>query len=186
MRGEEAVPGLHGAAQPHRLVVDLRHRRGGLLALRLTDRHGGHQDAQLGAVDGDAVGVQAGREFVRPGVRQIRRRPGQRGPRGGLDRHGAGDGGGVEARVCQGEAQGVDMAHEARVDDRDALPGREGGELRRDGAGAVRRDDDETECAQIALDRRRLDRLTGEDGGRQTDSLPGFTMTSRHVHGRAA
>jgi hypothetical protein len=70
------------------------------------------------------------------------------------------------------------MAHEARVDDRDALPGGEGGELRRDGAGAVRRDDDETECAQIALDRRRLDRLTGEDGGRQTDSLPGFAKAA--------
>jgi hypothetical protein len=78
------------------------------------------------------------------------------------------------------------MAHEARVDDRDALPGGECGELRREGAGAVRREDVEAECAQIALDRRRLDRLTGEDGGRQTDSLPGFTMTSRHVHGRAA
>jgi hypothetical protein len=78
------------------------------------------------------------------------------------------------------------MAHEARVDDRDALPGGECGELRRDGAGAVRREDVEAECAQIALDRRRRDRLTGEDGGRQTDSLPGCKKTSRHVHGRAA
>jgi hypothetical protein len=65
------------------------------------------------------------------------------------------------------------MADEAPVDDGDPLPGGDQREALRE-RGAFRREHVhvEAEGAQIALERRRRDRRPGEDGGRQTDSLP--------------
>ncbi|GHK02147.1 hypothetical protein SY2F82_39440 [Streptomyces sp. Y2F8-2] len=66
----------------------------------------------------------------------------------------------------------MQMPHEAGVDDRDPLTRRHGGE---EGLGVTGVGGDphvEAEGPQIALERRSGDRLSGEDGGRQTNSLP--------------
>ncbi len=98
-------------------------------------------------------------------------RAGQRRTGHGPGGDGTGDRGGVEARVGQAEPQRVDVAHEAGVDDGDPLVGGDGGEERL-GVGRVGGDPHvEAERPQIALERRPGDRLTGEDGGRQTNSL---------------
>lgn len=67
-RGEEAVVGLHGAAQPHRLVVDRVTGAVCRRALRLVDRHGRDQRAQLGALHGGAPGVHGGGETAGQGA----------------------------------------------------------------------------------------------------------------------
>jgi len=65
----------------------------------------------------------------------------------------------------------VDVSHETGVDEGDPLVRRDGGKERvgvgRVGGGPYV----EAERPQIALERRPGDRLTGEDGGRQTNSL---------------
>ncbi|GAB3011751.1 hypothetical protein GCM10023080_093060 [Streptomyces pseudoechinosporeus] len=78
----------------------------------------------------------------------------------------------------------MDVAHEAGVDDGDPLVSGYGGEERL-GAGRVGGDPHvEAERPQIALERRSGDRLTGEDGGRQTNSLPGFRRVRGAGHVR--
>ena len=106
----------------------------------------------------------------------------------GLYGDGAGDGGGGEAGVGEAEAQGVDVADEAGVDDGDPLVGRDGGEERLGVGGVGGEPHVEAERPQIALERRSGDRLTGEDGGRQTNSLPGLPARLRagHVRGGGA
>ncbi|MFG2497502.1 hypothetical protein ACGFSB_04720 [Streptomyces sp. NPDC048441] len=73
------------------------------------------------------------------------------------------------------------MAHEACVDNRDALTGRDGGEqglgVRRVGGDA----DVKPQGPQIAFERRPGDRLTGQDGGRQTNSLLDSRRGSRRA-----
>ncbi|WWQ67881.1 hypothetical protein V2W30_34175 [Streptomyces sp. Q6] len=65
------------------------------------------------------------------------------------------------------------MAHESRVHDRDPLAAGDGRE-RRFGVRGVRGEPNvEAERPQIALQGRPGDRLTGDDGGRQTNSLLG-------------
>ncbi|MEB3964737.1 hypothetical protein OKJ48_31570 [Streptomyces kunmingensis] len=65
------------------------------------------------------------------------------------------------------------MAHEARVDDRDPLVAGDGRE-RRFGVREVRGESNvEAESPQVALQGRPGNRLTGDDGGRQTNSLLG-------------
>ncbi|WP_262387003.1 hypothetical protein [Streptomyces sp. TRM49041] len=65
------------------------------------------------------------------------------------------------------------VADEPGVDDGDALTGRDGGE-QRGGLARVRGGADlEAQRPQIALERRSGYRRTGEDGGRQTNSLLG-------------
>ncbi|MFE6157542.1 hypothetical protein ACFQ7F_01300 [Streptomyces sp. NPDC056486] len=73
------------------------------------------------------------------------------------------------------------MAHEARVDDRDPLTGRDGGEQRL-GVRRVGGDPDvKPQGPQIAFERRPGDRLTGQDGGRQTNSLLDSRRGSRRA-----
>ncbi|WP_367046732.1 hypothetical protein [Streptomyces sp. Je 1-332] len=73
------------------------------------------------------------------------------------------------------------MAHEARVDDRDPLPGGDGGE-QRFGVRSVGCDPDvKPQGPQIAFERRPGDRLTGQDGGRQTNSLLDCRRGSRRA-----
>jgi hypothetical protein len=67
----------------------------------------------------------------------------------------------------------VDVAHEAGVHDRDPLVCGDRGEERLGFTGVGGDPHVEAEGPQIALERGSRDRLTGEDGGRQTNSLPG-------------
>ncbi len=91
----------------------------------------------------------------------------------GLRGEGAGRRRRREAGVGQRQAQGVEVPDEARVDDGDAVTGRYGGE-ERGGLARVRGGADlEAQRPQIALERRSGYRRTGEDGGRQTNSLLG-------------
>ncbi|GDY78520.1 hypothetical protein SAV31267_080050 [Streptomyces avermitilis] len=182
--GEEAVPGLHGGTQPYRLVVDGRDGLADLVAGLRVGGDGGDECAEVGAVHLDAVGVEgrgdalgevvhddggtAGRRGALPG-----QGAGQRLPGAGLGRYGAGQRGGLETRVGETEAQRVEVAHEAGVDDRDPLVRRHGGEERLCVTGVGGDPHVEAERPQIAFERRSGDRLTGEDGGRQTNSLPG-------------
>jgi hypothetical protein len=66
------------------------------------------------------------------------------------------------------------MPHESGVDDGDALTGGNRREERLGVTGVGGDSHVEAERPQIALQRRSGDRLTGEDGGRQTNSLPGW------------
>ena len=99
--------------------------------------------------------------------------PGQRGARLGLRGERAGHGGGGEAGVGQREPQRVDMADEAGVDEGDAVGARDRGEQRRGLGGVGGGPYVEAQRPQIALERRSGYRRTGEDGGRQTNSLLG-------------
>ncbi|MGW6569582.1 hypothetical protein [Streptomyces sp. NPDC054975] len=77
------------------------------------------------------------------------------------------------------------MPDEARVDDGDPLTGRYGGEQR---AGVLRAGGDpyvEAQRPQIAVERRSGYRRTGEDGGRQTNSLLGADGRALGAHGTA-
>ncbi|MEU9112495.1 hypothetical protein AB0D04_12030 [Streptomyces sp. NPDC048483] len=65
------------------------------------------------------------------------------------------------------------MSDEAGVDDGDPLLGGRGGDQLGGGRGIVRRTDVEAQRAQVGFERRPGDRRTGEDGGRQTNSLLG-------------
>ncbi|MFF1692324.1 hypothetical protein ACFVXC_01690 [Streptomyces sp. NPDC058257] len=73
------------------------------------------------------------------------------------------------------------MADEARVHDRDPLRGRDGAEQRL-GVRRVGCDPDvKPQGPQIAFERRPGDRLTGQDGGRQTNSLLDSRRGSRRA-----
>ncbi|MFF9478815.1 hypothetical protein [Streptomyces sp. NPDC014733] len=63
------------------------------------------------------------------------------------------------------------MADESGVHDGDPLMGGDRGDQLGRGRGVLRRTDVEAQRAQIAFERRPGDRRTGEDGGRQTNSL---------------
>ncbi|MFF4954661.1 hypothetical protein ACWC2K_07595 [Streptomyces chattanoogensis] len=65
------------------------------------------------------------------------------------------------------------MADEAGVDDGDPLLGGRGGDQFDGGRGIVRRTDVKAQRAQVGFERRPGNRRTGEDGGRQTNSLLG-------------
>ncbi|GHF26938.1 hypothetical protein GCM10010218_04830 [Streptomyces mashuensis] len=123
---------------------------------------------------GDAVGLQPGGEG--PGE-VLGRRLTERGRQGraglGLRAERALDRGRREAGVGEGQAQGVDVAGEAGVDDGDPLGGRDGRELGGQGAGVTRRADGEAQRPQVVLEGGAGGRRTGEDGGRQTNSLLG-------------
>ncbi|MER5884830.1 hypothetical protein ABT160_13455 [Streptomyces sp. NPDC001941] len=71
------------------------------------------------------------------------------------------------------------MADEAGVDDGDAPVGRYGGEQGGGVTGSRGDADVEAQRPQIALERRSGYRRTGEDGGRQTDSLLGADRAAR-------
>lgn len=196
-RGEEAVAGLHGRLQAYGLVADVRHGLPCLVAGLRVGRDLGDQAAQLGAVDAGAVGVEGGDHAVGEAVHGDRRtaargvvaghRAGQGLAAGRLGRDGARDRGEREAGVGETEAQCVQVAHEAGVDHGDPLVARNLGEERL-GIGGVGGDPYvEAEGPQITLDRRSGDRLTGEDGGRQPNSLPGCRRAGAgHVHGGGA
>lgn len=195
VRGEEPVTGLHRAPQPYRLVVDRRHGglRGG--AGGLVDGDGGDERAELGALHDGALGLQrdgeaaghgavgdghgvrvAGRPHGDAGAH--RRSGAAQGPderRACLRLHGerTGDGGGRESRVGQSEPEGVDVPDEAGVDEGDADVGGSRGEQLRgfgDISGGLYV---EAQRPQIVRERRSGYRRTGEDGGRQTNSLLG-------------
>ncbi|GBQ02273.1 hypothetical protein SSP531S_37300 [Streptomyces spongiicola] len=72
------------------------------------------------------------------------------------------------------------MADEARVHEGGPLPGREPGQHVGRLAGAGGEAYVEAQRPQIALERRSGYRRTGEDGGRQTDSLLGADQTGGH------
>ncbi|AKA09067.1 hypothetical protein SAZ_35165 [Streptomyces noursei ZPM] len=99
--------------------------------------------------------------------------PVQRGAGRGLHGECAGHRGGREARVGQREPEGVQVADEAGVHHGDPLLGRRLGEQLGGAGGVTGRADVKTQCAQVGLERRPGDRRTGEDGGRQTNSLLG-------------
>ncbi|BDH13699.1 hypothetical protein HOK021_48780 [Streptomyces hygroscopicus] len=67
----------------------------------------------------------------------------------------------------------MQMADEAGVDDGDPLLRGHRGEELGGGCGIVRRADVKAQRAQVGFERRPGDRRTGEDGGRQTNSLLG-------------
>ncbi len=85
----------------------------------------------------------------------------------------AGDCGGGEARVGQSEPQRVQVAHEARVDEGDPAAGRDGGEECCGVTGVGGGEHVEAQGPQVVRERRAGYRRTGEDGGRQTNSLLG-------------
>ncbi|UQT54982.1 hypothetical protein M4V62_07670 [Streptomyces durmitorensis] len=125
------------------------------------DRQGG-----AAAVAGAGGGAQRARQ-VRSGL--------------GLRGDGAGDCGRGEARVRQTEAERVDVADEACVDDRDPLAFGDGAQQRL-GVRRVGGDPDvKPQGPQIAFERRPGDRLTGQDGGRQTNSLLDCRRGSRRA-----
>ncbi len=194
--GEEAVAGLDGRLQPDRLVVHGGHGLPCLVARLRVDGDGGDETAQLGAVHLGAVGVQGGGDPVgqagdhgggaaEPGGRAPAggglpgHRPGQRLPAGPLRGDGAGYGGDREAGVGQTQPQGVQVADESGVDDGDPLVAGHPGDQGLGGGGVGGRAHGEAQGPQIVLDRRSGDRLTGEDGGRQPNSLPVTTPARR-------
>lgn len=186
---EEAVACLHRRLQAYGLVVDGGDGLPCLVAGLRVGRYGGDQAAELGAVDVGAVVVEGGDDAVGEVVDSDRRsaaggglaghRTGQGPTAGRLGGHGARDRGDREAGVGQAEAQRVQVADEAGVDQGDALVTGYLGEERL-GVGRVVGDPHVVaEGPQIALDRRSGDRLTGEDGGRQPNSLPGVPACPR-------
>ncbi|WP_351230869.1 hypothetical protein [Streptomyces sp. NPDC002133] len=79
----------------------------------------------------------------------------------------------------------MEVADEAGVDQGDPVGGRDTGEERGGLVGAGGGDADvEAQRPQIAFERRSGYRRTGEDGGRQTDSLLGAEQVG--VHGGSA
>ena len=138
--GEEAVAGLDRGAQPDRLVVDGGDGLAGLVARLRVGRDGGDQGAELGAVHGDAVGVEGRGERGRRGSRSVTARPPRRGALAGpgpgsapgapraarTPRRGRARGG--EAGVGERQAQGVPVCRRSGVDDGDPLAGRDRGE----------------------------------------------------------
>ncbi|GAB2919925.1 hypothetical protein GCM10027028_16690 [Streptomyces sundarbansensis] len=80
------------------------------------------------------------------------------------------------------------MADEPRIDEGDPAAGRNGGEQGRGVAGVGGTLHVEAQGAQIVRERRPGYRRTGEDGGRQTNSLLGTdvddTRGHRHMAGR--
>ncbi|GAA4761859.1 hypothetical protein GCM10023329_04080 [Streptomyces sanyensis] len=137
----------------------------------------GDERAEVRAVHGRPLRLQGGRGAVGERGPALRGRgaqgPGERRARLRLRGQGPGDGGGGEAGVGEREAQGVDVADEPGVDQGDPLPGRGGRDQRGGLVGPGRDAYVETERPQIALQRRPGYRRTGEDGGRQTNSLLG-------------
>ncbi len=181
--GEEPVAGLHGRLQAYGLVVDVRHRLPGLVAGLRIGGDGGDEAAQFGTVHVGAVRVEGGEDAVGEAVDQggaaaggvlAGHRPGQGLAAGGLCGDGARDRGEREAGVGEAEAQRVHVPHEPGVDQRDPFVARHAGEQGLGLGGVGRGPHVEAEGAQITLDRRTGDRLTGEDGGRQPNSLPGY------------
>lgn len=104
----------------------------------------------------------------------------------GLGGERARDGGGGEARVGQPEPQRVDVAHETRVDEGDPAACRDGGEERCGVTGVGGGLHVEAQGPQIVRERRPGYRRTGEDGGRQTNSLLGTDVDGTRRHGPGA
>ncbi len=196
VRGEEAVAGLHGRLQAYGLVVDGGDGLACLVAGLRVGGDRGDKAAQLGAVHVAAVGVEGGDDAVGEVVQEGRAaacrvlagdRAGQRLTAAGLCGDGARYRGERKAGVGEAEAQRVQVADEAGVHDGDAPVTGDGREERLRLGGVGCGPDVEAERPQIGLDRRSGDRLTGEDGGRQPNSLPGCRRSGAgHVHGGGA
>jgi hypothetical protein len=156
LEGDSAVSACPGVGGRHRGTRGAG--RGGVRHLRLCQRLRaiGRRAERSGGIARRGCGCQGPQQY-RAGLR--------------LHGDGTGDGGSREAGVCQGQTQGVAVRDQAGINERHALRCREGGDPRCQVAVGRRHDHVEAQRSQVGLELRPGDRLTGEDCGRQTNSL---------------